>query len=387
MDNSKMMKGRFTYEGFPTVCCGFSTLKGNIQGREVNIVISLDYNANYMNIDLANQLLIPETNIIRKEDYFRIKELQVTIDEYEYISQFYVTTMYQEEVDIIIGLPWFKSLGTFILNIEKKFVTFPYKEKMITLQDTTSEPDSVTPEDFNDISEVILQENKKSMQRMQKEFDEVIKDKSEEISRLKEHSKKLLTQIKKSKVRKQCVQKLEQENQEREKNLSEKNEENSRSKSLNHELLEQIRKLKEEKLENPDIKAQEDANPVEEKTYKDAGVQTMEDPGKITNQNSAIIKATSPHEENHISKSKEENATSMIKGNHVMRTPSRHSNHKSRYINQLEYQYYPKREPYKHPVSQKIELGWADSFITRQFCSTLRHSYRLVSSILTTPKT
>jgi hypothetical protein len=204
---------------------------------------------------------------------------------------------------------------------------------MITLQDTTSEPDSVTPEDFNDISEVILQENKKAMQRMQKEFDEVIKDKSEEISRLKEHSKKLLTRIKKSKVRKQCVQKLEQENQECEKNLSEKNEENSRSKSLNYELLEQIRKLKEEKLENPNIKAQEDANLAEEKTYKDVGVQTMEDPGKITNQNSAIIKATSPHEENHISKSKEENATSIIRENHVMRTPSRHSNHKSRYIN------------------------------------------------------
>jgi hypothetical protein len=344
-DNSKMTKGRFTYEGCPTVCCGFSTLKGNIQGREVNIVISLDYNANYMNIDLANQLLIPETNIIRKEDYYRIKELQVTIDEYEYISQFYVTTMYQEEVDIVIGLPWFKSLGTFILNMEKKFVTFPYKEKMITLQDTTSEPDSVTPEDFNDISEVILQENKKAMQRMQKEFDEVIKDKSEEISRLKEHSKKLLTQIKKSKVRKQCVQKLEQENQELEKNLSEKNEENSRSKSLNHELLEQIRKLKEEKLENPDIKAQEDANPVEEKTYRDVGVQTMEDPGR-------------------------ERLTYRPKN--IDTSPSKsHDNHSS----------------WKCNILQKIELGWSDPFTIRQFCSTLRHSYRLVSSILTTPKT
>jgi hypothetical protein len=73
---------------------------------------------------------------------------------------------------------------------------------------------------------------------------------------------------------------LEQENQELEKNLSEKNEENSRSKSLNHELLEQIRKLKEEKLENPDIKVQEDANSVEEKTYRDVGGQTIEDPGR-----------------------------------------------------------------------------------------------------------
>jgi hypothetical protein len=40
---------------------------------------------------------------------------------------------------------------------------------------------------------VILHENKKTMQRMQKEFDKVIKDKNKEISRLKDHSKKLLT--------------------------------------------------------------------------------------------------------------------------------------------------------------------------------------------------
>jgi hypothetical protein len=179
--HSGIREGRFFYEGCPIVCYGFSTLKGSIQGREVNIIINLDYNENYINIDLANQLLIPEPNIIEKKDIFQIKELQVTIDEYEYISQFYVTTMYKEEIDIIIGLPWFKNLGTFILNMEKKFVTFPHKEKMITLQDTTSEPDSVTPEDFNDISEVILQENKKAMQRMQKEFDEVITEKTKKF--------------------------------------------------------------------------------------------------------------------------------------------------------------------------------------------------------------
>jgi hypothetical protein len=50
-------------------------------------------------------------------------------------------------------------------------------------------------EDFKDISKVILQENQKSISRLQKEFDEVIMDKNEEISRLKEHNKKLLTQI------------------------------------------------------------------------------------------------------------------------------------------------------------------------------------------------
>jgi hypothetical protein len=149
----------------------------------------LDHNENYINIDLANQLLIPEPNIIEKEDIFQIKELQVTIDEYEYISQFNVTTMYKEEIDIILGLPWFKNLGTFILNMEKKFVTFPYKKKMMTFQDTTMRSKSIIPssKDFKDILKVILQENQKSISRMQKEFDEVITDKNEEISHLKDH--------------------------------------------------------------------------------------------------------------------------------------------------------------------------------------------------------
>jgi hypothetical protein len=67
---------------------------------------------NYIKIILENQLLIPEPNIIEKKKIFffhtklyEIKELQVTIDEYEYISQLNVTIMYREEIDIILGLP------------------------------------------------------------------------------------------------------------------------------------------------------------------------------------------------------------------------------------------------------------------------------------------
>jgi hypothetical protein len=300
--------------------------------------------------------------------------------------------MYREEIDIIIGLPWFKSLCTFILNMEKKFVTFPYKEKMITLQDTKSE--LVTLEDFNNISKVILQENKKVMQGTSKEFHEFITEKNEEISCFKGHNKKLLVQIKKAKVTKKYGKKLEQEKEdlkkELKKNLTEKKEENSRLKNLNQEILEQIKKLKEEKLENPDIKdinksRREKINKKRQRQmskYKRWKLQIL-----LTNKKSSINKATSAHEENHVSKSKEENATSMIKGNHLMRTPYQHSNHKSIYINQLEYQYYPRREPYKHPISQKIEVGWENSFAIRRFCSTLRHSYHLVSSTMTTPKT
>jgi hypothetical protein len=82
----------------------------------------------------------------------------VTTDDYECISQFNVTTMYKEKVDIILGLPWFKKLGTFILNIVKKFVTFPYKKKMMTFQDITMKSDSIVPSliALKDISKVIF---------------------------------------------------------------------------------------------------------------------------------------------------------------------------------------------------------------------------------------
>jgi hypothetical protein len=109
MDKSKMMKGRFSYEGCRTSCFGLFTLKGSTQGKEVNIVISMTQDENSININLANQLFILEHNISEKTNIFckrqyEIKELQVTIDDYEYISQFNVTTMFQEEIDIILGL-------------------------------------------------------------------------------------------------------------------------------------------------------------------------------------------------------------------------------------------------------------------------------------------
>jgi hypothetical protein len=140
--------------------------KGIIKGREVNIIIDMTRDENSININLVNQLFISKHNISEKTNIFckrqyEIKDLQVTIDDYEYISQFNVTTMYREEINISIGLHWFKSLATFILNIEKKFVTFPYKKKMMTLQDITMRSKSITPSSkyFKHISKVVLPDN------------------------------------------------------------------------------------------------------------------------------------------------------------------------------------------------------------------------------------
>jgi cell division GTPase FtsZ len=82
---------------------------------------------------------------------------------------------------------------------------------MMAFQDITMRSKLIIPssKDFKDISNVILQENQKSISRMQKYFDEIIVDKNEEISRLKDHNKKLLAQVKKSKAMKQNNQRLE----------------------------------------------------------------------------------------------------------------------------------------------------------------------------------
>ena len=96
--------------------------------------------------------------------------------------------------------------GYFIQNTKKNFLTFSYKKKKITLQDSTLELDPVTSEDFKDISKVILQENQKAMQNMQKEIDKIIIDKNEEFSRLENHNQNLIAQIKKLKGEKKSQQ-------------------------------------------------------------------------------------------------------------------------------------------------------------------------------------
>ena len=72
-------------------------------------------------------------------------------------SKFIVSSLWSFDDDIILGLPWIKTLGTFILNVGKKFLTFSYNQKRITFQDITmkSEIEPQTSEEFQDISEMI----------------------------------------------------------------------------------------------------------------------------------------------------------------------------------------------------------------------------------------
>ena len=51
-------------------CIRLLTFRGNIQEKEVSIHIFPDKKKNHISMDLANQLIIPKTNVIEQKDFF-----------------------------------------------------------------------------------------------------------------------------------------------------------------------------------------------------------------------------------------------------------------------------------------------------------------------------
>jgi hypothetical protein len=203
-------------------------VNGIIQRNNINIAICSTARKNHINIDLENQLMVLEPNIIENDmclsdEKYDIKNLQLSIGDYKFTAKFIVVSIYQDSVDIILGSTWVDTLGTFIFNTRRKFLTFSFKKKKFTLQDATMKSISEAPssEDLKDISKVILPDDQK-LQDRQEECDKIIIEKDEEISRLRNHNQKLLTKIMMSKEKKRCFQKFEQENQGLKEKLTEK---------------------------------------------------------------------------------------------------------------------------------------------------------------------
>jgi predicted RNase H-like nuclease (RuvC/YqgF family) len=228
------------------------------------------------------------------------------------------------------------------------------------------------------IRELIAQNEELNTERQK--MDQDLLERDEEILRLKNHSEKLLTQIKKSRDTKQRVQELEQENQDLGKKLSGNDEEASRLKNLNQKLLEQIKKMKDEKPENRNIinkvgksedeeeisrlrvhnqnlltqikKLKHDKKTLQEKLDRKTSLvdkETMTDPINLTTQKEANptdvkkfsnvkVQTSQRYEENSIPKVNQEKATSIRSKDQVARMPYRHPNHKSRYFSQSMYQ-------------------------------------------------
>ena len=65
-------------------------------------------------------------------EHFQVfKDLKIAMGNYVLHFDFHAIKM--DNVDIILGYTWITSLGTIIVNIEKKFLKLWYKKKKVTL--------------------------------------------------------------------------------------------------------------------------------------------------------------------------------------------------------------------------------------------------------------
>ncbi len=340
-------------------------IKGRIGGKDIIISIAPNENNNYISDKLANQLAIPESNIgkrlnILDEKQYEISNLQLNIGDYTFTSQFIVQSLWSDNGDIILGSTWMDTLGTFILNTKKKFLTFSHKKKKITLQDiaTKSNLEAPSDEDFKDISKVISQEKLKSIQKMQKEVEKFVTDKDEELTRLRNHNHSLLTQIKKRK-------------------------------NGNKSLQEKVDQLTNKKSKVDKETMTETAEIV---TLSNVQIHTSEkgtstDLIDVPVRENTCIKRVSSNQS--VKEQKVEVSTNILQENKI---PYHHPNHKSHY----DQQYYTYRDNHQlawkpkmrrhiqtvdqQTIPMKIDFGWITPQKMQHISSGIRKLYHLISS-------
>jgi hypothetical protein len=83
-------------------------VKGTLGGKDITIFIAPTRCNNYVSIEFANQLAIPESNIIEKLDLWNEKQyditnLQLNIGDYTFVSQFIVRSLWSDDGHIILG--------------------------------------------------------------------------------------------------------------------------------------------------------------------------------------------------------------------------------------------------------------------------------------------
>jgi hypothetical protein len=187
-----MKKGRFSKTARKSVSV-LLRIKGTLARKDIFISNSLTENSNYVSVKCGNQSLILESNITKKINSWNKKEydisnIQLNMGDYTLVLKFIVRSLLCDDSNIILGSPWLETLGSSILNTKKLFLTLSSKNMKIMLQDIKLDSNLVTSEDLKDISNIILQDNQKIVQKMQKYFDKVVAVKGEEIYRLKNHS-------------------------------------------------------------------------------------------------------------------------------------------------------------------------------------------------------
>ena len=105
-------------------------IKGKLAGKYITISIAPAESNNYISTEFTNHLVIRESNIRGNLDIWDRKQIEISGLELN-VGYYMVTSKF------VVGLPWIKTLGTFIINAKKKFMVFSYKKKRITFQDIT----------------------------------------------------------------------------------------------------------------------------------------------------------------------------------------------------------------------------------------------------------
>ncbi len=99
-------------------------IKGSLARRDIIISINPIERSNYVSPNCANQLVIPESNIVETNFFgkqYDISNLHLNIGDYTFTSQFTMKTLCFNDSDIVLGSPWMKTLGSFILNTKNFF--------------------------------------------------------------------------------------------------------------------------------------------------------------------------------------------------------------------------------------------------------------------------
>lgn len=97
---------------------------------------------NFINAKLANSLKLPTKNVcsthIDDEDVQVFKDFKITMGNYVLHYDFQSQNM--DNMDIVLGYPWMKSVGTINFNVENKFLKLWYKKKKANLWDISLSP-------------------------------------------------------------------------------------------------------------------------------------------------------------------------------------------------------------------------------------------------------
>ena len=115
---------------FPT---GISLLQvhGLIQKEKIIVSINPSCKQNLINVNLAKKLQVPAKQIentqVDDEDVQIYKDLKLSMDKYVFHGDFYASDM--DNMDVVLGYPWMKLVGTININVQKKFLKLWYKKK------------------------------------------------------------------------------------------------------------------------------------------------------------------------------------------------------------------------------------------------------------------